>query len=142
VGQQTVSDNLSRDGKPVSFILLASVNSKSFKVKVAGAIAAGRKQMSKRFMLALAFAAAFSLVGFSLSNEAQAWRGYYGRPYRAYYAPAPVYYAPTVVPYRAYYPAAVVRPYYPAPVYYSYPYPGYPGGYYYGSPGVSVSVGL
>jgi hypothetical protein len=99
--------------------------------------------MFKRIMLALTFVAAFSMAGFTLSNQAHAWRGgYYGRPYRAYYAPAPVYYAPAVVPYRAYY-APVVRPYaYPAPVYYGYPYGAYPGGYYYGSPGLSISVGL
>jgi hypothetical protein len=100
--------------------------------------------MVKRILLALTFIAAFSMVGLSLPNQAQAWRGgyYYGRPYGAYYAPRAVYYGPTVVPYRAYYAPRVVRPYYyPAPVYYGNPYSGYPD-YYYGSPGVSVSVGF
>jgi hypothetical protein len=96
--------------------------------------------MVKRILLALTFIAAFSIVSLSLPDQAQAWRGYYyGRPYAAYYAPAPVYYAPTVVPYRAFYGPRIIRPYYSAPAYYGYPY-AYPD-YYYGSPGVSVSVG-
>ncbi len=95
--------------------------------------------MMKRFLLALACIAAFTVVGFSLTNEAHAWRGgYYGRPYRAYYGPPAVYYAPRAVPYRAYYAPQVVAPVvYPAPVYYAPTYPAYP--VY--SPGVSVSVG-
>jgi hypothetical protein len=101
--------------------------------------------MFKRIMLALTFIAAFSTFGFSLSNHAQAWRGgyYYGRPYGSFYAPRAVYYGPTVVPYRTYYGPRIVRPYYyPAPVYYGYPYSMYPDYYYYGNPGVSVSLGL
>lgn len=98
--------------------------------------------MFKHILFVLTLAA-FGIVAFILSNEAQAWRGgYYGRPYGAYYAPRAAYYGPTVVPYRAYYGPRVVRPYfYPAPVYYGYPYATYPDYYYY-SPGVSVSVGL
>ena len=100
--------------------------------------------MFKRIMLTLTFIAAFSTIGIGLSNQAQAWRGgFYGRPYGAYYAPAPraVYYGPTVVPYRAYYGPRVVRPYYP--VYYAAPsYPVYYDGYYPAPAGVSVSVGF
>jgi hypothetical protein len=97
--------------------------------------------MFKRILLALTFIAAFSAVGVGLTGQAQAWRSYYyGRPYGAYYAPRAVYYGPPVVPYRAYYPPAVVQPYYPA--YYAPPsYPVYYNNYYAPPAGVSVSFG-
>ncbi len=99
--------------------------------------------MFKRILLALAFMAAFSMVGIGFTNKADAWRGGWGRPYYGggyYYGPRAVYYGPAVVPYRAYYAPPVVAPYYPG--YYAYPYPAYPS-YYYGPPsGVSVSVGF
>jgi hypothetical protein len=96
--------------------------------------------MIKRILLTLTFIAAFSAAGIGLSNKAQAWRGYYGRPYGAYYAPRAVYYGPAVVPYRAYYGPQVVQPYYP--VYYAPPaYPVYYNNYYAPPAGVSVSVG-
>ena len=99
--------------------------------------------MFKRIILTLLFVAAFSTVGLGLSNQAQAWRGgYYGRPYRAYYAPRAAYYGPSAVPYRSYYAPRYVRPYYPT--YYAAPaYPVYYDSYYYGPPaGVSVSFGF
>ena len=92
--------------------------------------------MFKRITLMLAFLAAFTTVSVGVTDTAQAWRGYWGRPYGAYYAPR-AYYAP-VVPYRAYYGPRVYRSYY-APSYYAYPaYPAYYGDYYYG-PRSSVS---
>src|SRR6476620_2595244 len=97
--------------------------------------------MFKRILLTLTFIVAFSTIGIGVSNQAQAWRGgyYYGRPYRAYYAPQAVYYGPPVVPYRAYYGPRIVQPY---PVYYAAPsYPVYYNGYYAAPAGVSVSVG-
>ena len=92
--------------------------------------------MFKRIALVLTFLAAFSLVGSALAPQAQAWRGGWGRPYGAYYAPPRAYSAyyggyGYAAP-RAYYYGGprVYRSYYaPAPVYYG------PG------PGVAVSVG-
>jgi hypothetical protein len=97
--------------------------------------------MFKRIALTLTFIAAFSTIAISLPNQAEAWRGYYGRPYAgAYYAPRAVYYGPAVVPYRTYYGPRVVQPYYP--VYYAPPaYPVYYNSYYAAPAGVSVSFG-
>lgn len=96
--------------------------------------------MFKRIALVLTFLAAFIAAG-SICHQAHAWRGgYYSRPYAAYYGPRAVYYGPPVAPYRAYYPPAVVQPYYPA--YYAPPaYPVYYNNYYAPGPGVSVSFG-
>ena len=97
--------------------------------------------MFKKTALALTFVAAFSAVGLSYTNSAQAWRDwgrpnavYYGAPYvaprAAYYAPYGAYYGgPVVVGPR------VIRPY---RTYYAGP-----DVYYYGPRrGVSVSVGF
>ena len=83
--------------------------------------------MFKRIMLTLTFAAAFGAAGLSLTDKADAHRGWY-RPYAAYYGP-PAYYTP----YRAYYGG-----YYAPRAYYSYGYPGY---FYRSVPRVAVRVG-
>jgi hypothetical protein len=106
--------------------------------------------MFKRIALTLTFAAALMTAGLSFTTPAQAWRGYYGGgPYarsvyyggpRYYAGPRGYYYAP-YRPYRSY--AYYGGPYVVAPpaVPYYAPYYGGPA-VYYGSPGVSVSVGL
>ncbi len=97
--------------------------------------------MFKRILLSLTFLAAFNLAGIGLTNSANAWRGWVGRPYGAYYAPR--YYS-RGYPYRSFYGPRIYRPYYSSyyayPAYPVYPYPNY---YYYGpGSGVSVSFGF
>ena len=48
------------------------------------------------------------------------YRGYYGRPYAAFYGPRVFVPRPVIVPYRVYRPPVVVAPAYPV-----YPYPAY-----------------
>lgn len=100
--------------------------------------------MFKRIMLTLTFLAAFGTLGLGMTSSANAWRGWYGGPYRAYYGGPRVYAG--YAPYRAYYaPSYGYAPYYAAPAYaypygyYGYPY-AYPGSYVYG-PRVAVSFG-
>lgn len=101
--------------------------------------------MFKRIALTLTFVAALMTAGLSFTTPAQAWRGYYGGgPYASrayYYGPrrGGYYYAP----YRSYRSYSYGGPYVvaPAAVPYYAPYYGGPA-VYYGSPGVSVSVGL
>ena len=94
-------------------------------------------KMLKRIMLTLTFVAAFSAAGAGLTNTAEAWRGW-GRPYRAYYAPAHITATtrrtvPTIARITR---RRVYRPYYTN-------YYAYPDYYYYGPPaGVSVSFGF
>jgi hypothetical protein len=89
----------------------------------------------KRIMLSLTFAAALGAAGLCLTDQAQAQRWRWGRPYASYY------YGPRVVygygvPYRTYYRA------YSAPRAYYYPYYGDPGYYYYRpGPRVAIRVG-
>jgi hypothetical protein len=101
--------------------------------------------MFKRIALTLTFLAAFSAVGLTYADSAQAWRYGYGRPYTSYYAgPGVPYYGG----YRSYRTAY----YGPSPYYYGAPAPYvvgppvyrsyYRAPYYYGpGPGVSVSFG-
>jgi hypothetical protein len=89
--------------------------------------------MFKRIIIALTFITTLGAASLAVTPSAEAWR-YWGRPYRAYYAPRAAYYGP-VVPYRAYYGPRIVRPYYTT----YYAYPAYPDYYY--APGVTVSYG-
>ncbi len=102
--------------------------------------------MFKRIMLALTFTAAFGVAGIGFTSKAAAWRGYWGRPYRAYYG---TYYAPRAYSYGPYAPYRYRSYYYGprvySPYYYGYPYGAYsyPDYYYYGpSSGISVSFGF
>ena len=109
--------------------------------------------MFKKLLLGLTFVTAFTFVSTGVTDDAQAWRRWYGgRPYVTYYsAPRSYYYGGYYggyTPYRSFYRG----PIYGAPVYYRQPYPyyyddyyyGYGGpAYYYGPPsGVSVSFGF
>lgn len=103
--------------------------------------------MFKRILLTLTFLAAFAAAGFVPASPANAWRGYYGRPYGAYYGGPRIYRG--YAPYRANY-APYYAPYYAPRVYTAYPYDyyggypyAYPGSYYYGPrTGVAVSFGF
>jgi hypothetical protein len=103
--------------------------------------------MFKRILLAMTFVAAFAAAGLVPADSANAWRGWYGRPYGAFYG-RPVVYR-SYAPYRAYYAAPYYAPYYAPRVYAAYPYDygygypyAYPGSYYYGPrAGVAVSFG-
>lgn len=90
--------------------------------------------MLKRIILALTFITTVGVTDLAVTNTAEA-RRYWGRPYRAYYAPRAYYRGPVAIPYRAYYGPRIVRP---SAAYYAYP--AYPAYYGYG-PGVSVSFG-
>jgi hypothetical protein len=72
--------------------------------------------MFKQVALPLTFVAAFSVAGLAVTDTAQAWGRYYGRPYvNFYYGPPNAYYYggyPVYQPYRSYYYGPrVVRPY-------------------------------
>jgi len=94
--------------------------------------------MIKRFLLLMTFVTAFTAVGASMPNTADAWgRWGYRRPYMVYYGgPPAAYYGGYGPYYRGYAPYG----YYGPRVYRSY----YGGpGYYYGPRGgVSFSVGF
>jgi hypothetical protein len=87
--------------------------------------------MFKKLAFALTFLAAFSLVGFTLTPSAEAWRYWGRRPYVSYYwGPPRTYYYGYARPYRTYFranygPRVYYRPYYNA---------YYGPGYYYGGP--------
>jgi hypothetical protein len=89
----------------------------------------------KRIMLTLTFVAAFGAAGLSLTDNAEARRWGWGRPYVSsyYYGPRSYYYS-GYRPYRTYY-----RSYYaPRPYYYD---PYYAPYYYRPAPRVAVRVG-
>jgi hypothetical protein len=96
--------------------------------------------MLKRLLLSLTFLAAFTTAGVGITNSAEAWRGWGGRPYMSYYyGPPRTYYYNSYMPYRAYYGPRVYRPYSYYPRYYYYGEPGYDYYYYGARPGVRVS---
>jgi hypothetical protein len=68
----------------------------------------------KHILLSLTFTAAFGAAGFCLSDNAEARRWRWGRPYVRYYYAPPAFYG-YGVPYRTYY-----RGYYATPPYYHY----------------------
>jgi hypothetical protein len=103
--------------------------------------------MFKKLLLGLTFITAFTFVSAGVTEDAQAWRRWYGgRPYVTYYSAPRSYYYGGYTPYRSFYRG----PIYGAPVYYRQPYPYYYDDYYYGGPayyygprsGVSVSFGF
>ena len=61
-----------------------------------------RRKNVKRILLTLTFLAAFAAAGFVPASPANAWRGYYGRPYGGYYGGPRVYGGYGYAPYRAY----------------------------------------
>jgi hypothetical protein len=93
--------------------------------------------MLRRLLLGLTFLAAFTTVGVGITDSAEAWRRWGGRPYVTYYSGPPrSYYYNSYRPYRTYYGPRYYRPYYRS-YYYGRP------GYYYGPrSGVSVSFGF